>query len=722
MARWTSFRWGLQLTLLLATVCVAIAGGTVTAQGPAAAAGADQPRVGKFVRLSPPLTKGKDRVQRIVTDMISAAAKSGARPVFIFEIEPGQLDYGEALNLARFISSPTFSGATTIAYLPQSITGHGVLLALACDEIVMSPSADLGDAGRLEPTIDEGLRNNYQEIAARRRTIPPAVAIGMLDAAVEVVQVETDLAREFVLAVDLPALKKAKPIRTEKVLKKSGAPGIFTAKQLRELGFVSYLATDRRELAQVWKLPAEALHDVTAPDGDWRTARFELHGVVTADKVAALQRLIDAQIRDRDVNFILLWIDSPGGSLTESMNLANYLARLDSKQRRTVAYIPTEARSDAAFVALACDQIVLHPRAILGGGGASGTLTAEERQLASPSAIKLARQKLRSPALCLALLGSPDVVFRYTRKSDGLVDFFTANDLERRDDRDQWQQTDALSLADVPLRLDGHEALELELATYVVDDLAGLRARYGLERDPQLVEPSWVTALVTALNAPELQWLLLAIGFVALYAEFHTPGVGLGGIIGALCFVLYFWSANLGGTAGWLEVLLFITGVVLILLEIFIVPGITVFGLSGGLLVVASLVLASQTFVLPQNDYQTQHLKTSLLVIVGAAGATIAAAVVLNRYLPHTPLFNRMLLQPPTGQEATELAKRESLAQFDHLQDRDGQATTPLTPSGKARIGDELVDVMTAGEFIDRGQKVVVTEVRGSRVIVRAKV
>ncbi len=720
MARWTSSRfvWLALLSCLAAGLGISVPSGRAEAQK--ADEQVDQPRVGKFVRLAPPLTKGKERVQRLVNDTIGAAARTGARPVFIFEIESGQLDYGEALNLARFLSSPALNGTTTIAYVPQTVTGHGVMIALACDEIVMSPTAELGDAGRQEPAIDQGLRNNYQEIASRRRTIPPAVAIGMLDPAAEVVQVETDLAREFVLAVDLPALKKAKPIRNEKVLKKAGAPGMFTAHQLRELGFVSYLASDRRELARVWKLPPESLHDATAPNGEWKTARVDLHGVITADKAAAVQRLIDAQIRDRDVNFILLWIDSPGGSPSDSLNLANYLARIDSGQRRTVAYIPSEARSVAGVVALACDQIVMQPGAILGGNG-EVELTDEQQRDAGTSIATFAKKKLRSVSLAQALIGAEAPVFRYVRKTDGLVEFLTEKELQNYPDRELWMQTQQISQPGEPLRLDGHEALEVELATHVVENLAGLRARYGLERDPQLVEPSWVTELVTALSQPGVSWLLLVIGFAALYAELHTPGVGMGGIIGTLCFVLYFWGAYLGGTAGWLEVLLFITGVVLVLLEIFIVPGITVFGLTGGLLIASSLVLASQTFVIPHNDYQMAHLRTSLLVLVGAGAATVAVAIVMNRFLPHTPLFNRMLLQPPTGQELTELSRRESLAQLDHLVGQEGTATTPLTPAGKARIGDELVDVMTGGEYVDRGQRIVVIEARGSRVLVQVK-
>ena len=104
--------------------------------------------------------------------------------------------------------------------------------------------------------------------------------------------------------------------------------------------------------------------------------------------------------------------------------------------------------------------------------------------------------------------------------------------------------------------------------------------------------------------------LLLVIGGAALYIELHAPGIGIGGFVAAVCFLLFFWSRYLGGTAGWLEVSLFVAGVSCLLLEVFVIPGFGIFGLGGGALVLASLVLASQTFLWPRNEYQFEQLET----------------------------------------------------------------------------------------------------------------
>jgi membrane-bound ClpP family serine protease len=289
-----------------------------------------------------------------------------------------------------------------------------------------------------------------------------------------------------------------------------------------------------------------------------------------------------------------------------------------------------------------------------------------------------------------------------------------------RPDRDEWRKSDAIKNAHENLLLPAERARDLDVAHEVVGDFAEFKGLYGLENDPQLIEPGWAQFLIDALNSPGIGMLLLLIGGAAIYAELHAPGIGVGAFIGAVCFVLYFWSAYLGGTAGWLEVMLFALGALCVLMEIFVFPGLGIFGLGGGLLVIAALVLASQTYIIPRNDYQMDHVRTSLLTIVGAAGGVIVVGAVMRRFLPHAPMFNRVLLAPMSGQELSDLSRRESLGQFEHLLHKHGTTFTPLVPGGKARVGEQLVDVATEGEFIDRGMPIEVVEVHGTKIIVRA--
>ncbi len=383
-----------------------------------------------------------------------------------------------------------------------------------------------------------------------------------------------------------------------------------------------------------------------------------------------------------------------------------------------MAYIPRAARADAAFVALAADQIVMNPVAVL-GGQMSAHVSDDEAKLVAGSLREIAKRKGHSPAVAAALVDPTVTVYRYTRLRDGLVDYFTTDDVAALPDADGWQQGVEIGRHGQALELTGEDAEQYGVARFLARDFEEFKGHYGLEGDPALVEASWAHILIDALNSPGVSWLLLLIGGAALYAELQAPGIGLGGLISALCFMLYFWIAYLGGSANWLEVLLFLSGVVCLMLEIFVLPGVGVFGLAGGLLVIVSLVLASQTFVLPRNAYQVSQLRNSLILLTTAGGGIVALAVLINRYLPHAPMFNRMMLAPPTPEELSVINQREAVARFGHLLGLEGTTMTPLLPSGKAQIGDELVDVIADGEVIERNRPVRVVEVRGNRVLVR---
>lgn len=683
---------------------------------------AEQPvaerRVGRLVRVAEPITdKVAKRVQRIVEAFITECKRNGQWPVLIFEIQPGgRTSFGQAYDLARFLSSPALNGATTVAYLPKSISGHSVLVAMACEQIIMGEDAEIGKAGEFETVIEPSVRNAYVEISQRRQTIPADVALAMLDPAVELLQVETDVSREYVLRDRLEALAKEKSFDPPKVLKPKGQPGVFNGTAAWELGFAKSLASDRIGVAKALGLPREAIEEDPSLDGDWRPVRIDLKGPITAKRTDQIQKQISDQIREQDANFFCLWIDSAGGSTTDSINLANFLASLNAGEQRTVAYIPKEARGDAAFIALACDHIVMHRQAVLGGSGAE-----QIAPDAIPPTVRaledIAQRKSRSPGLCAAMADPELAVFRWTRR-DGLVDYFSEDEVAKLPDAKQWQKGDEVTKRGQVLQVDGDEAEQYDLAR-TVRDFQEFKGLYGLENEPKLVEPTWADVLIDALNSPGVGLLLLLIGGAALYAELQSPGIGIGGLIAALCFLMYFWIAHLGGTAGWLEVLLFVAGVVCLLLEIFVLPGFGLFGLAGGLLVIISLVLASQTFVLPRNDYQYHQLRNSLLMLTTAGIGVVVAAVCINRYLPHTPMFSRLMQAPPTPEELSLISQREALASLGHLLGHNGVTTTPLLPSGKARFDDELVDVIADGEVIDPHQTVVVVEVRGNRVLVR---
>jgi len=618
-------------------------------------------------------------------------------------------DFGRSLDLARFLTSPRLSGVKTVAWLPEGMAGHAVLAALACDAIAMPPDAVCGPAADHDAEVDEAMRAAYREIAARRRTVPPAVAVAMIDRQADVLRVSTDAGEEFISRPDLAAVRARAAVVAVEELRPT--PLEFTGRRGRELGFVTHLAKAPADLARGLGVGEGALVGDPSLEGGWQGVQVVISGAIGADAVARTRSRIERAVGD-GANFVCVRIDSAGGVAEQSLVLANWLAGLDSTRVRTVAWVPMEARGDAALVALACDELVMRPTAVLGGEGAAALDGRRADSLAMAWRGGVARIRNRSWSLPLATVLPGLKVFRAQQQGTGRVEYFSEQELADRGDRDEWRL--GAEFGTGPVRLDGTSAATAGLAAHVVDDFAGLRRAYGLDGDVALSEPGWADRLLEALASPGLAWLVLLIGVAGLSIELKTPGFGFGGFVAMVAFIVYFWSQYLHGTSGWLEVMLFLAGLVCLLAEIFVLPGFGILGLGGGLLVISSLVLASQSFIVPMNDYQLKQMQWSLLGVLGLAAAIALLAVVLRRWLPAAPGLRHVLLAPPALEP---FGDDKSL---DGLVGAEGVTTTRLAPAGKARLGGALRDVTSDGALVEPGVAVRVVAVRGGRVVVRA--
>jgi len=668
-----------------------------------------------------------EQVRQQIDRFLADLATSETRPVLVLEFASGSDSAGEgsqferSFALARYLTSHRASRLRTVAYVPAALRGHAVLAAIACEEIVMAPEASFGEAGMGEDSIDPAILNAYRDIADRSRTVPAAVALGMVDKRLEVFRAETAGGTIYVLSDELEALKKETAVTQIQTVIPVGEFGIFHGNELRlTYGFVSRLAGDRSELTRVLELPARSLQpDPQKTSGGWNAIQVKLTGAVDSSAQRRVQRVIEQALREQEVNFVCLWLDSPGGAPAESLSLANYLAGLDSSQVRTVAYVPNEARADAALVAFACDELVMHADAILGGPGAYQMDIDEIRDVRTALEESLARQKSASWSLLAAMLDPELAIYEYRLEGSESRQFFCAAELEQQTDSDRWEQGTLENGQGDLYRADGRRALQVGLATYLANNFDELKEQYQLTDDPALAEPSWAENLIAGLASPEFAGVLLFVAGFALIVELLSPGIGAGGFVALLCYTLFFWSQHLHGTAGWLEVLLFVLGVSCVALEMFVIPGFGIFGLGGGALVILSLVLASQTFLqIPRNEYQILQLRDSLLVVAAAGAGLIAALAVFRRYLHQAPVLRRLMLLPPEGEQLEYRDQRESLVSLDHLAGKLGTTTTQLNPAGKARFGDDLVDVVSDGEMLSAGSDVVIVEVRGNHVVV----
>ena len=181
---------------------------------------------------------------------------------------------------------------------------------------------------------------------------------------------------------------------------------------------------------------------------------------------------------------------------------------------------------------------------------------------------------------------------------------------------------------------------------------------------------------------------------------------------------LFFWSKFLGGTSGWLEVMLFVIGLGCIGIEVFVVPGFGVFGVSGALLIIGAIVLASQTFGNLSPDTDFRQMTQTIGVLSGALITTVACAVLLSRFLPRMPILGGMVLAPP-GSDLDDQPQLRVEDEHGNLVGTRGWTTGPLRPVGKAEINGEYRDVVSVSGFIDANTQIEVVRQEGHRVFVQ---
>jgi membrane-bound serine protease (ClpP class) len=215
--------------------------------------------------------------------------------------------------------------------------------------------------------------------------------------------------------------------------------------------------------------------------------------------------------------------------------------------------------------------------------------------------------------------------------------------------------------------------------------------------------------------------MLLSVGLIFLFIEFSNPGFGLPGIAGVVCLALFFTVKFSLGYARMFEIILFMVGIGLILAEILVIPGFGIAGVSGILLVVASLVLVFQQFTLPNSPTETVAFQANLLKVLGSLTLAAVGIAVAARFLPSLPFFSKIVHSEDLGTARVELEDQPDQRPSRDMIGDSGVALTALRPAGRADFDGRLMDVVTEGEFLEKGAKVEIIAIHGNRVVVTAQ-
>lgn len=694
--------------------------------------GAGEGKVATIVPVDLPLDASREQRLLSILDGLSTRAGGVDRQIVVLEFrragsssagggEDSVLGRGtpfeRALSVARWLAGPRGARLQTIAFLPESIAGHAVLIALGCEEIAMPLDAEFGQAGIEEVTLDATVRQAYLDIANRRgNIIPGAAVLSMLDSSEPLTRIDhVDGKVEYVTASQLRERERKAGEWKEEQLVPNNQLGWFRGQELRSWRWIAYAASDREQLASVLRLSKPLVEQPTF-EGERVVVRTQLTGILSPRHVDRMLRAVEQGLSDGKANLVLIELDTPGGSLVESLRLAQYLADIPATQAEVVCYIGRAARGDAALVALACDSVFMHPNAVLGGPG-EASISSEQLMDQRSSIEALARVSGRSVGELLGCLSSEIPIFEYS-SFDGRRQLNNPDWLVDDPQVAQWNRGDAVSF-EGGLTYEKARTLNLAVDSPVSIELLG--SRYGLETLPVPLKTNATEQFIDWLAGQLwVSFLLFAIGITALSAELSSPGVGVPGIVAAICFGLFFWLRFLDGTVEWLEVLLIVGGIVCLLVEIFLLPGFGVFGVTGLAMLAIGLVLAGQTFVWPTNDYQRGKLVQGFGQIGLVIFTLLALAILFRKQIANSPFVRWLVLSPPPA--AIDRDKKheveEEIRAFIGWQ---GVTTSRCNPYGRAMIGDRIWNVVCEEGWIDEEAEIVVVGGKEQQLVVRRK-
>lgn len=411
-------------------------------------------------------------------------------------------------------------------------------------------------------------------------------------------------------------------------------------------------------------------------------------GYIEGDIDLGLSPYISRVISEAEKNnadAIIFKINTFGGRVDAATQIKD--AILSSKVK-TVAFINNRAISAGALIALSCQTIVMAPASNMGAATVvdqTGEKVAEKYQSYMRSEMRSTAEKNgRNTQIAQAMVDEKIVI-------PGLVD-----------------STQLVTLTT-------EEALKYKMADTSLSNINQVLEYIGY-KDAQLVKvtTNWAEDVVRFLNNPIISSILIMIGFFGLMAEVKTPGWGLPGTAGLIALSLFFGSSYILQLASLIEILMFIGGVVLLMIEIFVIPGFGIAGISGIVLIFLSIFLS----LIGSGPFITsESISMAIIQLAFAIIAAIILIILLAKYLPKSSVFNKLVLSDSEKAENGYV----SVSEEPSLLGKTGVAITILRPVGIAEIDGKRVEVVSDGEFIQPGTEIKVIKVEGMRVLVSSK-
>jgi membrane-bound serine protease (ClpP class) len=420
---------------------------------------------------------------------------------------------------------------------------------------------------------------------------------------------------------------------------------------------------------------------------------------------------------EAQADLLVLDMETDGGRVDTTREIIGILNEFKGD---TVTFVNKDAFSAGAFISVATKRIYMAPGSVIGAAapvilapGANGVQSVPDTfEKKMTSAVKaMVRTAAEKNGHNIA------VVEAMIDKSTGLAMTNVVNGVTNRVIISK--EGDILTLTNTEAEKEYGDPPRKLLSSGTVKDIDALLKVLGYDgAERRDIKVTGMEKLGSWLNA--IRPLLLIIGVVGIYIEFKTPGFGLAGIVGISAFALYFLGNYVAGLSGAEWVVVFILGLALVIIELFVYPGTIVIGMLGAVLMLAAVVMAMVDLypapgpgalpALPSLDKFQLPLRQLLIATVGGGLGIWLASLIL----PKTPIYRAVVSQSASGVKTEAAFAQQSKLRLGLT----GVTLSALRPGGKAQFGDAILDVISQGDMVPKGTAVRIIGGSGSEALV----
>jgi membrane-bound serine protease (ClpP class) len=405
-----------------------------------------------------------------------------------------------------------------------------------------------------------------------------------------------------------------------------------------------------------------------------------------------------------NADLFLIHMNTYGGTVLDADSIRTKI--LQSKIPVYV-FIDNNAASAGALISIACDSIYMRT-----GGSIGAATVVNQTGAAMPDKYQsYMRSTMRSTAEAHGkdtIITGSDTIYKWRRDpliAEAMVD--------------QSVYVEGISDTGKVLTFTPAEAIENGYCEGLAENIPEVLSKVGVE-EYRIVEyePSWIEKIIGWLVHPMISGFLI-MGIVGgIYFEMQSPGVGFALGVAILAAIAYFAPLYLEGLAANWEIMIFVIGVILVALEIFVIPGFGIAGVLGVLIVFISLVLSLVNNV--NFDFENVEVEgigvAITTVVVGLFGGFVISIYLGSRmFSANSGLFKNMALK--TVQDVNEGFVCVETSLFI-LKGKEGIAQTVLRPGGKVLIEGEVYDAVAENGFIEKDEKIFVKKVEATQLYV----